>query len=161
MGLGDSVWPAPRACTYPTLLNDAAPDVIAYPPEAVIAEKVEAMVQLGDRNSRIKDFFDLQFFARSFEFDRPTLVEAVRRTFARRRTPIPEETPIGLTAEYWKNPSRPAQVAAFARRSRLAASVSNGSEILEQLAPFLLPIFEDLRSGGATQGSWPPGGPWK
>lgn len=55
-----------------------------YPREAVIAEKLEARVVLGDRNSRIKDFFDLGHLAASFEFDRAILAEAVRRTFARR-----------------------------------------------------------------------------
>ena len=57
--------------------------------EAVVAEKLEAMVVLGDRNSRIKDFFDLHHLASRFQFDRATLAEAVRRTFARRRTPDP------------------------------------------------------------------------
>ncbi len=97
MGLGDAVWPAPQACTYPTLLDFPAPDLLAYPREAVVAEKLEAMVVLGDRNSRIKDFFDLHHLASRFEFDRATLAEAVRRTFERRHTPVPAEDPIGLT----------------------------------------------------------------
>jgi len=54
MGLGDVVWPPAQACTYPTLLDFPAPDVLAYPREAVVAEKLEAMVLLGDRNSRIR-----------------------------------------------------------------------------------------------------------
>ena len=58
--------------------------MLAYPREAVIAEKFEAMVVLGDRNSRIKDFFDLQYLARRFAFDRAPLVEATRKTFSRR-----------------------------------------------------------------------------
>jgi hypothetical protein len=101
MGLGDSVWPRPQRCIYPTLLDFAAPEVLAYPREAVVAEKPEALVVLGDRNSRIKDFFDLHYLASRFAFDRTTLGEAVRRTFARRATPIPAHPPIGLTPEYW------------------------------------------------------------
>jgi len=31
----------------------------AYPPEAVVAEKLHAMVALGMANSRMKDFYDL------------------------------------------------------------------------------------------------------
>jgi hypothetical protein len=102
LGFGDAVWPSPQTCTYPSLLDFPAPDVLAYPREAVVAEKLEAMVVLGDRNSRIKDFFDLHYLATRFEFDRATLSEAVRRTFERRRTPIPAEDPIGLTPAYWK-----------------------------------------------------------
>jgi hypothetical protein len=89
MGLGDSVWPEPQRCAYPALLGFPAPEVLAYPREAVVAEKLEAMVMLGDRNSRIKDFFDLHHLANRFEFDRATLAEAVRRTFEQRRTPFP------------------------------------------------------------------------
>ena len=44
--------------------------------------------------------------ARTFDFDGPTLVEAVRATFERRRTPIPEEAPLALTETFTSNKSR-------------------------------------------------------
>jgi hypothetical protein len=135
--------------------------VLAYPREAVIAEKLEAMIVLGDRNSRIKDFFDLHYLASRFEFDRATLAEAVRRTFERRRTPIPREAPIGLTPLYWENPSRPAQIRAFARRAGLEVPSVPGEAFAGLLATFLLPILDDLRRGAEGQGTWPPGGPWE
>lgn len=161
MGLGDSVWPAPTPCVYPSLLDFPAPDVLAYPREAVVAEKFEAMVVLGDRNSRIKDFFDLHHLASRFEFDRATLAEAVRRTFARRRTPIPADEPIGLTGAYWDNPSRPAQVRAFARRAGLSVPDAPGQEFTRLLGAFLLPILDDLRCGERREGTWRSGGPWR
>src|SRR5207245_9551820 len=43
MGVGDSVWPAPRPCAYPSLLAFPPPNVLAYPREGVVAEKLEAM----------------------------------------------------------------------------------------------------------------------
>jgi len=160
MGLGDSVWPAPRPCAYPTLLDFPPPEVLAYPREAVVAEKLEALVVLGDRNSRIKDFFDLQHLASRFEFDRETVAEAVRRTFARRRTPIPVEPPIGLIPAYWENPSRPAQVRAFARRAGIAVGADPAPDLTRLLGAFLLPVLEDLQRGARREGTWPPGGPW-
>lgn len=161
MGVGDWVWPAPEACAYPTLLEFPSPEVLAYPRTAVVAEKFEAMVVLGDRNSRIKDFFDLHHLAMEFAFDRPTLTEAIRRTFARRGTPIPADDPIGLTSDYWNNPSRPAQVRAFARRARLPVPAAPREEISPLLRAFLLPIVQDLRSGDRGNGTWQPGGPWR
>lgn len=160
MGLGDAVWPAPEKCAYPTLLDFPAPELLAYPREAVVAEKLEAMVVLGDRNSRIKDFFDLHHLATCFEFDRATLTEAVRRTFARRHTPIPEQQPIALTRDYWENPSRPTQVRAFARRARIAVPENFADECARTLAAFLSPVLEDLSSGRLRVGTWLPGGPW-
>lgn len=159
MGLGDAVWPAPRACTYPTLLDLPAPEVLAYPREAVVAEKLEALVVLGDRNSRIKDYFDLHHLASHFEFDRITLTEAVRQTFARRSTPVPADEPIGLTPVYWDNPSRPAQIRAFARRAGLETPAKPQDEFMRLLHAFLAPLLEDLRTGRVRAGIWPPGGP--
>jgi hypothetical protein len=161
MGLGDAVWPAPQACTYPTLLDFPAPHLLAYPREAVVAEKFEAMVLLGDRNSRIKDFFDLHYLASRFEFDRATLSEAARRTFERRHTPIPTEDPIGLTSGYWENPSRPAQVRAFARRAGLEVPTKPAEAFTRLLHTFLAPVLEDLRERTTREGTWPPGGPWQ
>ncbi len=161
MGLGDSVWPAARSCLYPALLDFSPPRILAYPREAVVAEKLEAMVVLGDRNSRIKDFFDLHHLASHFEFDRATLAEAIRRTFERRHTPIPEEEPLGLTAAYWENPSRPMQVRAFARRAGLTLAADPGAEFARALSAFLSPVLGDAREGTRRDGSWPPRGPWQ
>lgn len=161
MGLADAVWPAPQTCTFPTLLDSPAPELLAYPREAVVAEKFEAMVVLGDRNSRIKDFFDLHYLAMHFEFDRKTLVEAVRRTFARRNTPIPSDQPIALTREYWDNPSRPMQVRAFARRARISVTDDFAGACALTLDAFLTPVWEDLRAGRGLARAWRPGGPWQ
>jgi len=161
MGLGDSVWPAPQPCAYPTLLDFPPPSVLAYPREAVVAEKLEAMVVLGDRSSRIKDFFDLHHLASRFEFNRATLAESIQRTFERRGTPLPVEVPIGLTPAYWSNPSRPAQVRAFARRAGLKLAGEPGIEFARVLDEFLSPLLEDLRRGTRREGTWPPGGPWR
>jgi hypothetical protein len=79
MGVGDAVWPAATRCVYPTLFEFAAPEIFAYPREAVVAEKFEAMVVPGDRNSRIKDFFDLYYPANESQLDRVTLAESVLR----------------------------------------------------------------------------------
>ncbi len=160
IGRADAVWPLPTRQLYPALLDLPAPEVLVYPREAVVAEKLEAMVVLGDRNSRIKDHFDLDHLAANFAFDRATLAEAVHRTFARRGTPIPAGAPIGLTPAYWENPSRPAQVRAFSRRARLPVPDRPAETLLVQLASFLLPVLVDARTGERRPGAWPPGGPW-
>ncbi len=161
IGVADALWPPAQPRAYPTLLDFSPPEVLTYAPESVIAEKLEAIVALGDRNSRIKDYFDLRYLANRFEFDGATLAESIRRTFERRKTAIPKEDPIGLTAEYWGNPSRITQIRAFTRRASLEVGPDPGKEILDILRPFLLPILENLREGVKTVGTWPPGGPWR
>ena len=39
----------------------AAPKLMAYSRESVIAEKLEAIVELGMLNTRFKDYFDLHY----------------------------------------------------------------------------------------------------
>ena len=52
IGFGNAIEPSPQYADYPTLLDDPKPRIRTYPPEAVIAEKLHAMVVLGERNSR-------------------------------------------------------------------------------------------------------------
>jgi hypothetical protein len=59
VGFGDAVTPAAQQIEYPSLLGMPTAKLKAYPPETVVAEKLEALVSLGVANSRIKDFFDL------------------------------------------------------------------------------------------------------
>ena len=46
IGFGDTVTPAALEVDYPSLLDMPTPRLRAYPPETVVAEKVQAMVAL-------------------------------------------------------------------------------------------------------------------
>ena len=59
IGFGDVIVPLPKEIQYPALLNFPSPRLRAYPREAVVAEKLEALVKLGMANTRMKDFYDL------------------------------------------------------------------------------------------------------
>jgi len=161
VGYGDAIVPASEDADYPTLLNLPAPNVRVYPRETVVAEKLHAMVVLGEANSRFKDFFDIQYLANQFAFDRLRLTDSVRRTFDRRATPIPTEDPVALTRRFWNDSSRPAQLKAFSRRAGVGVTDDAAEAIVSTLGSFLLPIVDDLRHDGSTKGHWPPGGPWR
>jgi hypothetical protein len=147
IGFGDALWPRADEITYPVALGDPAPILRAYRPETVIAEKLEAIVSLGIRNSRIKDFFDIDYLARSENFDHANLVEAIRRTFERRGTAIPTDPPIGLSQEFWAQPGRDAQVRAFARRARLTVSPESAHELGLRVATFAIPLLKRAADG--------------
>ena len=66
IGFGDAVVPSPTVLDYPTLLGQPAPRLRVYPMPVVVAEKLEAIFQLGMLNSRMKDFFDVWFLASTF-----------------------------------------------------------------------------------------------
>ena len=56
VGFGDAITPAPLEVDYPTLLDNPAPHLWAYPVETVVAEKFEALTKLDMANSRLKGF---------------------------------------------------------------------------------------------------------
>ncbi len=160
VGFGDAVTPEPTRTTYPSLLDHPPAVILAYPMEAVIAEKVEAMISLGVTNSRMKDFYDVQALAAAAAFDAEAITLAVRATFQRRGTPIPAERPLALTREFLAAPERQAPWRAFIRRGQLQAT-PDGGELAEDLWRFLGPVLTALGRGEMLRGTWPPGGPWK
>jgi len=117
IGTGDAVTPAPTDIAYPTLLGMAMPQVLAYPRETVVAEKLEAIIELGMDNSRMKDFFDLWFIFTTFKDDPDVLALAVKHTFARREQPIPLEVPVGLSDAFINDPRKQTQWKAFLERA--------------------------------------------
>lgn len=99
IGFGDAMADATQRLDYPTLLDLPVPQVRSYPPATVIAEKFQAMVALGVLNGRMKDYYDLWAIPRAIDISDNDLDAAIRATFERRGTPIPNERPPGLSAE--------------------------------------------------------------
>jgi hypothetical protein len=120
VAFGQAVVPAPGLVELPVLLDLPAPRLRAYPPEAVVAEKFEAVVKLGMINSRLKDFYDLWYILTNLTLPPPQLAAALAATFARRGTPLPFEAPVALTAAFSNPASRQRQWTAFLDRAGIA-----------------------------------------
>jgi len=140
-GTGDAVTPEPVEATYPTMLAMPSPVLLTYPRETVVAEKLEAIVNLGMDNSRMKDYFDLWFLATTHTFDLDQLRLAVKRTFERRKQPLPSGLPIGLTDEFMNDPTKQRQWLAFQGRSIGTALAL--SEVVAVIRDFALPLFDN------------------
>ncbi len=153
VGFGDVITPATIEIEFPTLLDAPAPILRAYPPETVVAEKTEAIVTLGIANSRMKDFYDLWMIAQTFAFEGDNLAEAIRRTFERRRTLLPEHVPVGLSESFALD--KETQWQAFLVRDRLAMTPTSLVQVIDDLRTFLTPML-----ARAEVALWPPGGPW-
>ena len=100
IGFGDVVTLGRREEDYPTLLDLPAPRLWTYPRETMIAEKFHAMASLGDRNSRVKDLWDVVCLARRFAFDGDTLRTAIAETFLHCRTSLTDGRPTAPQAGY-------------------------------------------------------------
>lgn len=160
IGFGDAVTPETIETTYPTLLDDPAPTLRTYPRETVVAEKYQAIVALGIANSRMKDFYDLWIISNGFEFEGRMLAEAVKNTFARRRTTLPVDTPSGLSSMFSGDGQKNTQWKAFLSKVSMADDVLPLAEVCAHLAGFLGPPTQAAREGNVIETTWPPGGPW-
>ncbi len=84
-GIGDVIVPKQEKRSIPTQLDDfESPTINTYSLETTIAEKLDAILDLMEFSSRMKDYYDIYYLATHFEFDSDTLAEAMRKTFANR-----------------------------------------------------------------------------
>jgi predicted nucleotidyltransferase component of viral defense system len=160
IGFGDAVVPPPETIEYPSLLDLPAPRLRAYPREAVVAEKLQALVELGIANTRMKDFYDLWMLARRFDFEGERVAQAIAATFERRRTPIPEEAPLALTAAFHTDAAKQTQWGAFLRKGSVSETPEM-EEVVGRIAAFVMPPAAAARSGEAFVSRWQEGGPWR
>ncbi|MCH2596384.1 MAG: nucleotidyl transferase AbiEii/AbiGii toxin family protein [Pirellulales bacterium] len=160
IGFGDAIHPHPEEIAYPTLLDQTAPRLKSYPRETVVAEKFQAMVMLGMANSRMKDFFDLWTLANDYAFDGSVLAEAIRTTFERRETAVPETAPLGLTDEFTENDAKLKQWSAFLLRGNVQAPQLSLGDVVALLRDFLIPPSTAISSREEFLQRWVPKGPW-
>lgn len=159
VGFGDTVG-LEEPGRYPTLLSFRPPLIRMYPKEYVISEKLQAMVALEERNSRMKDFYDLWFMSNRFPFEGVALRNAIYRTFERRKTPLPATLPVALSALFSESPLKITQWEAFLKRLRLEGGDTLG-EVVQGIGEFLMPVLTAAARGEPFDYTWPPGGPWR
>lgn len=157
VGLGDVITPSAIDVTYPGLLDLPAAQLSGYPVETTIAEKLDAIVDLGLANSRMKDYFDLWSLLSTHTFDGSLIVRAVGATFKRRGTEVPSEPSIGFTDAFAKDGAKLQQWSAFLRRLRRTTPTLG--DAVHRCASFALPVFECIRSG-KSPGAWEPSVGW-
>lgn len=141
-GIGDAVTPAPAEIEFPSLLEMTKPNILSYPMETVIAEKLEIIVSLGMENSRMKDYFDLWFFATTLT-DVAGIPEAIKRTFERREQTIPAETPIGLSDDFTSSAAKRAQWRAF--KERAIGEALELADVVRIIREFAMPLLAQAR----------------
>ncbi len=165
IGFGDAVTPAPPLIEYPTLLKTPAPLIRAYPPETVVAEKLEAMVSLGMRNSRLKDFYDIWVLSQVMPFDGASVVAAIEATFARRNTPVPidlpNDMPPALTARFAEDADKQAQWAGFLRRTEFAIEPAPFARVHGEIVRFVLPPLTAVARREPFAQQWQAGAGWQ
>jgi predicted nucleotidyltransferase component of viral defense system len=161
IGFGDAVYPEPKLASFPVLLPMEAPLIRAYPREASIAEKFQAMILLDIRNSRMKDFYDIWFIANTWTFDMASLRKAILASFERRGSATPAGVPFALTDDFLNDPQKKQQWSAFLNRLNPGEKAPSLEEVGTVLRAFLLPCISDYSPTNPDTLSWTPNQGWK
>ncbi len=158
VGFADVVSPAPKNLKYPALLKMPAARLRGYPPESVVAEKLQAMAFLGIVNSRMKDFYDLWVLASRFSFKGSALKKAILQTFQNRGTEIVVDLP-ALTESFALE--KQTQWQAFLTRSRIDDVPAKMSEVIHLLQGFIVPVLKACERNQPFTQTWKAGVTWR
>lgn len=146
IGFGDIVTPGPVEMEYPTLIEVkdlGKPKLLAYSVETLLAEKFQAMIDLGEYNSRMKDFYDVYTILKTGKYDNQTLKNAVANTFAKRKTKRTENHVV-FTERFYQEEKRVIQWKAFLRKSKLDKELEF-SKVMKYIKLTMLPIYQELK----------------
>jgi hypothetical protein len=158
IGFGDVVHPGAVETELPTILGSPPPKLLCYSRESAIAEKFEAMLKLGELNSRMKDFYDIWLLSRQFEFNGRDLAEAIRLTLQQRGTELPDEIVI-FSHAFIK--SKQGQWTAFRKRLAQDHIPADFGEVILEIETFLKPVISALCSDTVLRNHWSPAGAWE
>ncbi len=87
IGVGDVIVPkAQRRSIQTQLYGYTKPEILTYSLESTIAEKFDAILQRFELSGRMKDFYDVYYLSRTFDFDGLKLQSAIQETLQNRRT---------------------------------------------------------------------------
>ena len=87
IGVGDVIVPRAERRNIQTQLDGYdKPEILTYSLESTIAEKFDAILQRFELTGRMKDFYDIYYLSRTFDFDGLKLQTAIQETLQNRGT---------------------------------------------------------------------------
>lgn len=142
IGFGDVVTPGPVEMEYPTIISMESPKLLAYSVESLVSEKFQAMIDLAEYNSRMKDFYDLYTILVSKKYDESNLKEAVKNTFEKRNTKAIKDHSL-FNEAFSNDKNRIVQWIAFLKKSNLNIELKF-SEVMKVIKKVMEPVYNEL-----------------
>ncbi len=152
IGVGDVIVPRAEQRTIHTQLPDfEAPVIMTYSLESTIAEKFDAILQRFELTGRMKDFYDIYYLARTFDFDGAKLQAAIFETLQRRRTSYDRNSfkRVVSLAEDMDMQKRWKYFFKTIKEDSLEFSV-----VIEEIQKFLEPVFDAIVNEDEWQNNW-------
>ena len=142
IGFGDIVYPKPLIVNYPVILEMKQPKIQVYSIYSAIAEKFEAMIELSEANSRMKDFYDVYTLLLNNKIDKTELENAIKITFRTRNTVYSENHSV-FNDEFYTNADRLTQWNAFKRKAKITDNLTFET-VLKKMKLELEPIYKRI-----------------
>ncbi len=143
IGFGDKVYPNPILVKYPVILEMEEPEINVYSIYSAIAEKFEAMIQLSEANSRMKDFYDIYTLLSNNNIDKQELENAINLTFETRKTIISKNHSL-FENTFHADKNRITQWNAFLRKTKIADEIEFKT-VMQLIKTELEPIYKRMK----------------
>lgn len=141
-GFGDVIHPAEQEREIPTQLSGFdSPTINSYPIETIIAEKIDAILDLMEFSSRMKDYYDLYTLSRDFDINQESLRIAIIKTFTNRERRYSREA-LSTILAFVRNEDMQKKWHAFLRKTKLPPT--EFSTVLSAINELIGPIWDSL-----------------
>jgi len=152
IGIGDVIIPGSELRKINTQLQDfEIPEIHTYSFESVIAEKFDAILQRFELTGRMKDFYDIYYIARTFNFNGEILQSAIIGTLINRSTPHDKDSfiRVAMLADdsdmkiRWK----------YFQKS-IGHEMPEFAEVINEITVFLEPVYDAIIDKKKWQKKW-------
>ena len=158
IGVGDVIIPKAEQREIQTQLPGFdCPVIKTYSLESTIAEKFDAILQRFELTGRMKDFYDIYYLSRRFDFDGEKLQTAVFETLQCRGTPYERESFQRVVA-LAENEDMQKRWKYFLKS--IKDNTLDFSAVIERIQIFLEPVFNAIVNEEEWQKSWTPENGW-
>ena len=127
------------------------PSILTYSLESTIAEKFDAMLQRFELTSRMKDFYDIYYLSRTFDFDGDRLLCAFQQTLQNRGTEYDKES-FNRVLSLAKDDSMQVKWRHFLKS--LENAEISFSVVLKEIETFLAPVWDALINRNEIKSNW-------
>lgn len=152
IGVGDVIVPKAEIRKISTQLPGfEVAEVHTYSLESTIAEKFDAILQRYELTGRMKDFYDIYYLARTFDFDGEKLQAAIFKTLQNRGTPYAKNS-FQRVVKLADDPDMQVKWRYFLK------NIKNDSldfaVVIKEIQVFLEPVFDAIVNKKEWQNKW-------
>ncbi len=152
IGVGDVIVPCAERRNIQTQLDGYdKPGILTYSLESTIAEKFDAILQRFELTGRMKDFYDIYYLSRTFDFDGLRLQTAIQETLQNRGTTY-EKDSFNRVLALVNDEDMQIKWRYFLKT--LGNSDITFTDVIASIQQFLLPVWEAIVSEDELLHRW-------